>query len=69
MTPKRPARRRYRCRACGVRFAARPVTQAPDGAVRLNHLAARHRDRVGQYLARMPTDDDHDRVVVEACEG
>jgi hypothetical protein len=44
------------------------VTQEPNGALLLHHLAAMHRDQVGPYLARMPTDDDHDRVVVEAYE-
>jgi hypothetical protein len=44
------------------------VTQAPNGAMLLNHLAAMHRDRVGQYLARMRTDEDHNRVIVEAYE-
>jgi hypothetical protein len=63
-----PLRRRYRCRYCGVVFNGLPVTQEPNGAVLLNHLAARHPDRVGQYLDQMPTDDDHDRVVVEAYE-
>ena len=32
----------------------------------LNHLSVMHPDQVGQYLVRMHTDDDHDRVVVEA---
>jgi hypothetical protein len=48
--------------------AALPVTHEPDGALRLHHLSAMHPDQVGQYLARMRTDDDHDRVVVEAYE-
>jgi hypothetical protein len=61
-----PPRKRYRCRYCGVSFAALPVTQAPNGAMLLQHLSAMHPDQVGQYLDRMPTDDDHDRVIVEA---
>jgi hypothetical protein len=62
-----PPRPRYRCRYCGYDFpAALPVTHAPDGAMLLNHLAAMHREVVGPYLARMRTDEDHDRVVVEA---
>jgi hypothetical protein len=63
------SKRRYRCRSCGYDFpAALPVTQTPDGAMLLQHLSAMHRDQVGQYLARRPTDDDHDRVIVEASE-
>jgi cell wall assembly regulator SMI1 len=62
-------KRRYRCRYCGHDFPAwLPVAQAPNGAMLLHHLAAMHRDQVGQYLARMRTDDDHDQVVVEAYE-
>jgi hypothetical protein len=68
MTP--PARQKcYRCRYCGFDFpAALPVTQEPDGALLLHHLSAMHPEQVGQYLERMRTDDDHDRVVVEAYE-
>jgi hypothetical protein len=44
------------------------VTRKPNGAMLLHHLAAMYRDQVGQYLARIHTDDDHDRVVVEAYE-
>ena len=33
----------------------------------LSHLS-QHPDQVGQYLDQMPTDDDHDRVVVQAFE-
>jgi hypothetical protein len=65
MTP----RKRYRCRSCGVELPAwLPVFQEPDGAMLLDHLSAMHPDQVRQYLDRMPTDDDHDRVVVEAYE-
>jgi hypothetical protein len=45
-----------------------PAAQAPNGAMLLDHLSAMHPDQVRAYLARMPTDDDHDRVVVEAHE-
>jgi hypothetical protein len=45
-----------------------PVFQTPDGAMLLHHLSTIHPDQVGAYLDRMPTDDDHDRVVVEAYE-
>jgi hypothetical protein len=62
MTP----RKRYRCRFCGVSFAALPVTQEPNGAVLLNHLAARHRDRVGPYLRRMEAGED---IAETAAEG
>jgi hypothetical protein len=51
-----PTQKRYRCRFCGVSFAARPVTQAPNGAVRLNHLAARHPGEAGPYLRRVETE-------------
>jgi hypothetical protein len=61
-------RKRYRCRACGAELPAwLPVAQAPDGVMLLHHLAQQHPAEVGTYLARMPTDDDHDRVV-EAYE-
>jgi hypothetical protein len=60
---------RARCRLCGAVLPAWfPVLQAPDGAMRLHHLSQQHPDRVGQYLARMRTDDDHDRVVLQAYE-
>jgi hypothetical protein len=69
MTPERPSRPRYRCRYCGFDFpAALPVTQEPDSAMLLNHLGQDHPDQVGQYLARIHTDADHNRVVVEAYE-
>jgi hypothetical protein len=61
-------RRRYRCRFYGVSFAARPVTQAPDGALLLIHLAARHRDRVGPYLRCMEVGEDIVSVADEAYE-
>jgi hypothetical protein len=61
--------KRYRCRYCGVELPAwLPVFKAPDGAMLLHHLSQDHPDQVGAYLDRMPTDDDHDRVVVEAYE-
>jgi hypothetical protein len=64
MTP-----RRYRCCYCGYDLpAALPVTHEPNGAMLLNHRSALHPDRVGPYLARMPTDVDHNRVVVEATK-
>ena len=63
----RPLSARYGCRYCGYDFpGALPVTHATNGAMLLPHLAAMHRDQVGQYLARMRTDEDHNRVVVEA---
>jgi hypothetical protein len=68
MAPERLPRRRYRCRACGVSFAARPVTQASDGALLLNHLAARHRDQVGPYLRHMEVGEDIASVAAEAYE-
>jgi hypothetical protein len=59
--------RRYRCRYCGHDFpAALPVTQAPNGAMLLNHLSAMHRDQVGPDLRRMETDCID--VVVDAYE-
>ena len=61
--------RRYCCKYCGVELPAwLPVFNEPNGAMLLHHLSAMHPDQVGQYLDRMPTDDDHDRVVVEAYE-
>jgi hypothetical protein len=61
--------RRYRCRYCGVVLPAwYPVLQAPNGAMLLHHLSQDHPDQVGPYLDQMRTDDDHDRVVVQAFE-
>jgi hypothetical protein len=34
----------------------------------LQHLGAMHPTEVGAYLAQMRTDDDHDRVVLQAYE-
>jgi len=65
MTP----RKRYRCRYCGAVLPAWiPVFNEPNGVMLLHHLGAMHRDQVGQYLAQMRTDDDIDRVVVQAYE-
>jgi hypothetical protein len=51
-------RNRYHCCYCGYDFpAALPVTQEPNGAMLLNHLAAMHRDELRPYLARMATED------------
>jgi hypothetical protein len=60
-------RRRYRCRYCGVVFAALPVTQAPNGATLLHHLSQSHPDQVGPYLERMRT-EDIGTVAMEAFE-
>jgi hypothetical protein len=50
-------RRRYRYCYCGVDLpAALPVTQAPNGAMLLNHLSAMHPTEVGLYLRRMATE-------------
>jgi cell wall assembly regulator SMI1 len=68
MTPPR-LWKRYRCRYCGAELPAwLPVFQEPNGAMLLHHLGQQHPDQVGQYLAQMHTDDDHDRVVVQAYE-
>ena len=62
-------RKRYRCRSCGVDFpAAWPVTHAPNGALRLQHLAARPRDQVGPYLRRLEAGADIAAVAAEAYE-
>jgi hypothetical protein len=69
--PERPLtpRKRYRCKYCGATLLAwLEVFQAPDGAMLLSHLSAMHPTEVGQYLARMTSDDVHDEVVVEAYE-
>jgi hypothetical protein len=61
--------RRSRCQSCGAeRPAWLPGFNEPNGAMWLDHLAQQHADQVGASLDRMPTDDDHDRVVVEAYE-
>jgi len=69
--PERPLTptKRYRCKYCGAELPAwLPVFHEPNGALLLHHLSQDHPDQVGAYLDRMPTDDDHDRVVVEAYE-
>jgi hypothetical protein len=66
-TPSRS--RDVRCRLCGTTLPGwLPVPNRPDGALLLHHLAALHRDQVTSYLDRMPTDDGHGRVVMEAFE-
>jgi hypothetical protein len=70
-SPDRPItpHRRYRCRYCGAELPAwLPVFNEPNGAMLLHHLSQAHPNQVGAYLDRMPTDDDHDWVVVEAFE-
>jgi hypothetical protein len=54
--------RRSRCQSCGREL---PAFLEPNGAMWLDHLAQQHADQVGASLDRMPTDDDHDQVVVE----
>jgi hypothetical protein len=62
-------RKRYRCRYCSAELPAwLPAFNEPNGAMLLDHLAQQHPGEVGAYLKRMPTDNDHDRVVVEAYE-
>ena len=66
------ALRRYRCRYCGALLPAwLPAVREPDGAILLHHLSAVHSDQVTAYLDRMPTDEDHNRVVeaYEVVEG
>jgi cell wall assembly regulator SMI1 len=68
MTPPR-VWKQYRCRSCGAVLPAwLPVFQEPNGAMLLSYLAQDHPDQVGQYLAQMHTDEDHDRVVGQAFE-
>jgi hypothetical protein len=68
MTPPR-LWKRSRCRYCGAILPAwLPVFQEPNGAMLLHHLGQQQPDQVGPYLARMRTDEDHDRVVVQAYE-
>jgi hypothetical protein len=57
-------RRRYRW----TLPAALPVTQAPNGAMRLNHLSAMHRDQVGRYLRCMAAGEDIATVAAECYE-
>jgi hypothetical protein len=64
-----PPRKRYRCRYCGFDFpAALPVTQAPNGAMLLQHLSAMHPDQVEPYLRRMETGEEIATVAAEALE-
>jgi hypothetical protein len=69
MAPERLPHRRYRCCYCGQLLPVwLPAAQAVDGAMLLDHLGQQHPDQVGAYLDQMPTDDDHDRVVVQAYD-
>jgi hypothetical protein len=53
-----PARRRYRCRFCGLDLPAwLPVAKRPNGAMLLGHLGQDHPDQMGPYLERMRTED------------
>ena len=45
-----------------------PVTQAPNGAMLLNHLSAMHREELKPYLARMAAGEDIATVAAEAYE-
>jgi hypothetical protein len=61
--------KRFKCRYCGAELPAwLPVLRAPDGAMLLGHLSQAHPDQVGASLDQIHTDDDHDRVVVQAYE-
>jgi hypothetical protein len=66
MALERLSHRRYRCRSCGVVFNALPVTQAPDGALLLIHLASRHCAALRPLLARMAAGEDIATVAAEA---
>jgi hypothetical protein len=63
------ANRKFTCRyAWNPSFAARPVTQAPDGALLLIHLAARHPHELRPLLARMAAGEAIGEVAAEAYE-
>jgi hypothetical protein len=65
----REVSKRYRCRLCGhVLNAWLPAAQEPNGAMLLHHVSVMPPDQVTAYLDRMPTDEDHLRVIVEAYE-
>lgn len=68
MTPKRPTRKRYRCRFCAATLNAwLPWAKAPNSALLLGHLGQQHMDQLRPYLARMET-ECIDTVVVELFE-
>jgi len=61
---------RFKCRFCGAVLPAwLPVVKRPNGAMLLYHLGQNHPDRVKAYLDQMPSDENHDRVVVQAFAG
>jgi hypothetical protein len=63
------ANTRFKYRFCDhVLPAWLPVAMRLDGAMLLHHLGQHHPDKVNFYLDQMRTDEDHDRVVVQAYE-
>jgi hypothetical protein len=64
-----PTHPRYRCKFCQAELPAWiPVFNEPNGAMLLHHLGQDHPGEVKAYLDQMHTDEDHDRVVVQAFE-
>jgi hypothetical protein len=64
-----PPRKTFKCRYCGAVLPAWiPVFNEPDGAMLLHHLGQDHPDQVKAYLDQMHTDEDIDRVVLQAYE-
>ncbi len=67
--PKPRKRQDFRCRFCGVTFAAwLAVPGEPDGAVLLHHVAQSHRAALGPFLDQMHTTDDITPAIVQAFE-
>ncbi len=63
------ARKRYRCRFCGITLSAwLPVAKRPDGAMLLYHLSQQHPDEIGPYLERIRTAEDIGTVAAEAFD-
>jgi hypothetical protein len=69
MASKRLSCRRYRCRFCGLRLPALPVTGEPNSALLYGHLSQSHQDRIGPYRQRLrDTTEDIATVAAEAFE-
>jgi hypothetical protein len=62
--------REFRCRFCGMVLNAwLPVSQAPEGVVRLGHLSPHHPTDVGTFLNPRHTTEDIAPMAAQAFEG
>jgi rubredoxin len=68
MNQPKPSKQ-FRCRYCGFVLPTWiRVFEEVNAAMLLQHLGQHHRSEVGEYLRQMHTDEDHDRVVLQAFE-